>query len=94
MRRTLLLPPAVASPKLARHRFGAAPRDAPKRRSRIIAIATYNKWEGQRSAVVRALLFVHLEKTRICGNVVLPQLLHDRLHLMRNVVFAAREHAA
>jgi hypothetical protein len=40
------LPPVVASPKLARHRFGAAPRDAPKRRSRIIAIATYNKWEG------------------------------------------------
>src|SRR6185295_15807981 len=43
---------------------------------------------------VAPLLIVHFEETGIRGDVFGPQLFHHRLHFMRPIVFAIREHVS
>jgi integrase len=44
------------------------------------------------AAGARPLLIVHLEETRICIDVVCPQQLHHRLHVVGPIVFDIRGH--
>ena len=96
MRRILLDAPSARA-RIPRARTAPLRRSSETRQSIEAGSSRYQltaNAEGQRSAAARTLLFVHLEKTRICGHVVVPQLLHDRLHLMGKIVVATREHAA
>jgi hypothetical protein len=47
-----------------------------------------HKWRAAGAA--RPLLIVHLEETRICIDVVCPQKLHHRLHVVGPIVFDIR----
>ena len=48
--------------------------------------------QGRAAAAARPLLIVHLEETRICIDVVCPQQLHHRLHVVGPIVFDIRRH--